>query len=291
MNRSMACLASVFALGGMLGWNPAAADPPKPADLGAASLPNLRDAGGYKTRDGLFVRTGLLYRSGQLVKVRPADRDKLNALGLKAVYDLRTAAERKGAPDEPPEGAKEVWLDVLADSEEDMAGRVNKLLKDPKRATAELGGGRLEAMFATLYRELVALPSARKGLGRVFADLAEGDGLPAVVHCSSGRDRTGWAAAALLTLLGVPEEVVMEDFLRSNDLLLPAYKKPIEAFAKAGGDPAVLTAVVSVKAEYLRAALAEVRAKYGSIEGYFAEGLGIDAAGQKALKDRFLTRG
>lgn len=178
---------------------------------------------------------------------------------------------------------------MLADSQEDLAGKVGKLLKDPKQATAELGGGKLEAQFAAMYREFVTLPSARKALGRVYADLAAGD-LPAVVHCSSGRDRTGWATAAWLTLLGVPEEIVMKDFLRSNDLLLPGYAKPIEAFAKAGGDPAVLTAVVTVKAEYLTAARAEVTARYGSIEDYFSKGLGVDAAAQQALKDRFLAR-
>lgn len=82
----------------------------------------------------------------------------------------------------------------------------------------------------------------------------------------------------------------MADFLRSNDLLLPTYKKPIEAFAEAGGDPAVLTAVVTAKPEYLKAAFAEVKARYGTIEGYFSEGLGVDAAAQAALKGLFLAR-
>jgi len=215
---------------------------------------------------------------------------KLAALGLKTDFDLRTAAERKAAPDELPPGVREVWLDVLADSKQDAPARIGKLLKTPKEATAELGGGKAEALLAGIYREFVSLPSARKELGRLYRDLAAAENLPAVVHCTSGRDRTGWAAAALLTLLGVPEETVRADFLRSNDHLMPLYRPSIEAFAKAGGDPAVLTAVVSVKAEYLAAALDEVMVRYRTIEDYFAKGLDVDAAGRAALRDRFLAR-
>ena len=115
--------------------------------------------------------------------------------------------------------------------------------------------------------------------------------MPAVVHCTSGKDRTGWAVAALLALLGVPEATIREDFVRSNDLVLPAYRASIDAFAAAGGEPAVARAVLGVRAEYLAAAFDEVKARYGTVEGYFAEGLGIGAAGQKALRERFLKAG
>ena len=111
-------------------------------------------------------------------------------------------------------------------------------------------------------------------------------------HCTTGKDRTGWAAAALLTLLGVPKDQVVEDYLRSNDYILPAYQKVIDAFVAGGGDPAIPLAIplaiLGVKKEYLDAAFEEMETKCGTIEGYFSDGLGIDAAQQQALRDLYL---
>ena len=85
------------------------------------------------------------------------------------------------------------------------------------------------------------------------------------------------------------EETVMKDYLRSNDNILPFYKDRIDAFVAAGGDRDIIEAILGVKAEYLKAAFDEMRKRYGTIENYFSEGLGIDAAGQQALRDLYLT--
>lgn len=80
----------------------------------------------------------------------------------------------------------------------------------------------------------------------------------------------------------------MEDYLRSNDYILPAYKKAIDAFVAGAGDPAIPPAVLGVKKEYLDAAFDEMEMKYGGIEQYFSEGLGIDAAQQQVLRNLYL---
>ena len=109
-------------------------------------------------------------------------------------------------------------------------------------------------------------------------------------HCTTGKDRTGWAAAALLTLLDVPKETVMEDYLRSNDYILPLYKKEIDSFVDGGGEPSIPQAIFGVKVEYLEASFDEMETKYGTIENYFSEALGIDATAQKALRDLYLVQ-
>jgi len=134
------------------------------------------------------------------------------------------------------------------------------------------------------------LPSAKEAFRKLFLSLGDRKQLPALFHCTTGKDRTGWAAAALLTLLGVPKDKVYEDFLRSNDYIIPAYQKAIGAFVAAGGDPTIPAAIVGVKKEYLDAAFDEVQKSYGSIEKYFSEGLGIDAAQQKAIRELYLGR-
>ena len=122
----------------------------------------------------------------------------------------------------------------------------------------------------------------------MFLGLADEEKLPALFHCTTGKDRTGWAAASLLTLLGVPKEQVFEDYLRSNDNILPAYKHAIDPFVEAGGDPEISSAILGVKREYLEAAFDEMETKYGTIEAYFSEALGIDAAQQQAIRDLYL---
>ena len=256
--------------------------------LGIKSVPNLRDLGGYKTSDGATVAGGLAYRANQLSGIRPADMEKLAALNLKNAYDLRTAEEKSKRPDELPSGVNYVWLDVLADSPQAGPAQLEKLMADPKAANAELGGGRVEEGFKASYREFVSLPSAQKEFRKLFLALGDEQQLPAVFHCTTGKDRTGWSAAALLTLLGVPREDVMEDYLRSNDYILPAYQHAIDAFVAAGGEEDIPRAILGVKEEYLEAAFDEMQTKYGTIEKYFSEGLGIDADQQQALRDLYL---
>ena len=161
-------------------------------------------------------------------------------------------------------------------------------MKDPKAANAALGGGKAEAIFKALYRQLISLSSAKKSYRKLFLALGDQKQLPALFHCTGGKDRTGWAAAAFLTLLGVPRETVMEDYLQSNEYTIPKNQKVIDAFVKGGGDPSIPLAIFGVKKEYLEAAFDEMETKYGTIEKYFSEGLGIDAQQQKALRDLYL---
>jgi protein-tyrosine phosphatase len=258
--------------------------------LGIPPVPNLRDVGGYKTSDGVTVARELAYRSDTFYPMTATDDRKLEVLRLKNDYDLRTTAEAKAEPDEMPAGVKYHLLNVLADAKSSAPAELEKLLHEPKKANAALGGGKIEALFMEGYREFISLPSARQSYRTLFLSLADQNKLPAVFHCTTGKDRTGWAAAALLTLLGVPPETVMEDYMRTNDYTLPQFQRKIDEFVAAGGDRDIAVAVFGVKREYLDASFDEMQKQYGTIEQYFAEGLGIDAAGQKALRDLFLVK-
>lgn len=257
---------------------------------GIASIPNLRDMGGYKTTDGATVARGLVYRSNQLHNISESDMRLLAELNLKKAFDLRTAAEKNANPDELPDGVTSVWLDVLADVPASGPANLTTLLTDPKRANTELGDGKVEALFKQAYRHCISLPSAQKAYRELFLSLGDKNQLPALFHCASGKDRTGWAAAALLTLLGVPREVVMEDYMRSNEYLLPMSDSLIQKFVADGGSPDIPTAIFGVKEEYLNAAFDEMDTKYGSIEKYFSEGLGITATQQTALRSLYLQK-
>lgn len=257
--------------------------------VSVASMPNFRDVGGRRTRDGAALRTGVLYRSDQIPPLPDEDARVLAGLGLRYVYDLRTEAERSMLPDDRVPGATHVALDVLADDRQSMPARLLRLLADPGQAESMLGEGRGTAMFVASYRSFVELPSARAAFRRLFEGLAEPDRLPAVVHCTTGKDRTGWACASLQLLLGVPRAEVLEDYLESNRRVLGKYAPHIAAFAARGGDPSILASVLGVREEYLDAAIDAARREHGSIEGYFSGGLGLADATLDALKRRFLA--
>ncbi len=258
--------------------------------LGMPTMPNQRDVGGYTTRDGKAVARGIAYRSDTFNAIRAEEVKKLERLAIKNAYDLRTAAEVKAMPDQLPPGVKYHLLDVLADDLRAAPAELEALLQEPKKANAVLGKGKSEAMFLKVYSEFITLRSAKQSYGKLFRDLADKSKVPAVFHCTTGKDRTGWTAAALLTLLGVPKDTVIVDYMRTNDYTLPQFQHAIGAFVAGGGERSIALAVVGVKPEYLEASFAEMQEQYGSIEKYFSDGLGIDAAGQQALRELFLSK-
>jgi protein-tyrosine phosphatase len=247
---------------------------------------NLRDVGGQSTPDGRRVRTGVLYRSGQL------DQDPhagpLGELGLSVVFDLRGSDEVQVAPDRLPADVELVHLDVLADSRERIATHLADLLTEPKLVEESLRSGAVEDHYRSTYRNLVLLDSARSAYAELFTRLASIDA-PALFHCTAGKDRTGWAAAALLTLLGVDDRTVTQDYLLSSAPVLASFRPVFDRFEQVGGDPAVLVPVFAVTEEYLDAARGAVQEHFGDVEGWFRDGLGLTEDVPERLRSRLLA--
>lgn len=262
---------------------------PRPIDIPAA--PNLRDVGGHPTLDGGRVRTGLLFRSAALHRLDGDDAEAFAALGIRTVYDLRTPPEREAQPDRLPPGTSYVENDVLGDYALAGPARVTEMLRNPAVARAGLGDGQATAIWTDQYRQFVLLDHARAAYGRLFRAIADEPTRPVLFHCSTGKDRTGWAAAVFQMLLGVPDEVVMEDFLLSARNL-EAFLRPVfDEFAARGGDPDLLRPILGVDPAYLHAGRTELLRCFGSVEAYFADGLGVDAALQRSLREAFVEAG
>jgi protein-tyrosine phosphatase len=248
------------------------------------TAPNMRDIGGYATADGGQVRTGQLYRSAELNHLGGIDLERFADLHIRTVFDMRTAAERTAEPDVVPPGTHLVVCDVLADRTGAAPAQLLKAVSDPALAQQMFGDGRAVKMFEGAYRQIVTLPSALHAYRDFFTKIMEQEHRPALFHCTTGKDRTGWAAAATLLLLGVDEQDVLYDYTLTNRDLLPALKPLFENFRAAGGDPHLLEPVLGVDPDYLASALDEMTQAFGTIEGYFSTGLGIDADGQQTLR-------
>ncbi|MEV7692737.1 tyrosine-protein phosphatase [Microbacterium sp. NPDC089189] len=255
--------------------------------MAIASAPNLRDLGGLRTPHGP-IRSGVLYRSAGLASLTDRDLPRIAALGITTVYDLRTADEVLAQPDRLPEGTRRVALDVLAGSSLSVAARLGDLAADPRAFAASLEGGQAEQLFEDTYRDIVRLPSALAAYRALSLGLIDDERHGAALfHCTTGKDRTGWAAASILTLLGVDEDDVFADYLRTNVDLLPALEPVFRRAEEAGVGREVLMPVLGVRESYLRAAFAQVRAQFGTIEGYATDGLGLTAVDIDRLRRRF----
>lgn len=258
-----------------------------------ATLPNLRDLGGWRTAQGAVVRYGALFRSTDFSSMTAeADRLGFERLGVRTIYDLRSAAERAALPDPTLPDVVDVHLDVLADAGMSIPGNIGAFLTDPKmvaQASTQLAGGKAAELIGGTYAELVTLPSALAAYRQFYRGLLGDHPQPSLFHCTTGKDRTGWAAASFLTLMGVPHDDVYHDYLLTNDRLLPSLTPIFDEFASAGGDPTLLTPILGVNGDYLDVAFAAVAEHYGDIAGYFADGLGIGTDEQDALRSRYLV--
>lgn len=254
--------------------------------------PNLRDLGGWAVAGGGTVRRGLVYRSAELNGLAGPGAEQFARLGIRTVFDLRTGAERSAQPDHLPEGVADVHLDVLADAPGNPAAHaadLPKLLADPATAEQMLAGVDLVDVFGAAYRQVVTLPSAIASYRALYGSVARERHRPALFHCTTGKDRTGWGAAALLSLLGVDHDDVVADYLLTNTEILPLTQPMYDEFQAAGGDPALLRPALGVEEQYLQTAFDEMRKTFGSIERYFTEGLGLDVATIGALRSALVA--
>jgi protein-tyrosine phosphatase len=237
--------------------------------LGLQGASNFRDLGGYPTRDGRLTRWRHIFRSNHLGQLTAADIEIIRALGVKSAFDFRGVEER---------AAGLCVIDEIA---------VHSLPIEPTVVAAlreQLAAGKLTAPVALdimreSYRNYVRhnTHSFRMLFGHLLEDRA-----PLVIHCTAGKDRTGFASALILHALGVADETIAEDYLLTNQY----YRREATAATDLPDD--VRNAIGSVEASYLAAAFDAVAADYGDLEGYLRDGLKLGTPERDALKARYL---
>ena len=233
--------------------------PPHTIELRGAT--NVRDLGGYPGADGRCVRRGVVFRSASLAGMTPADVATLDGLGLRTVCDLRGTREAEHAPyalDRIP-GVRICRLPI----EPSVGASLRDLL-----ATRDASGEDVLTVMKWAYRAYALEWSHR--YRAVFALLQEEEAAPLLLHCSAGKDRTGFGAALILTALGVPQEAVREDYLASNRLWRGG------ARIAAGLPEEVAATLLRVHGELLDAAFEAIEEAFGGFERYAGVMLGVD---------------
>ena len=244
---------------------------------------NFRDLGGYRTADGRHVKWGLLFRSGSMHGLTDSDYAYLSRRGIAVVCDFRDVRERQA---EPVNWSKTHAPRVLSDDYRlDMAGFMPS--GDPRSWTAEQARTAMENSYPHL------LETFRGQYRRMFAELLAGHA-PLAFNCSAGKDRTGVAAALLLTALGVPRATVIDDYLLTNTYL-DAGKLTAQgaqagpANPMAGIPPAAAQAMMAADRRYIEAALKVLDTHPGGARGWFHDELGISAADISKMRNMYLA--
>lgn len=253
--------------------------------LNFEGISNFRDLGGYKTTDNRSVKWGQLYRSGAFDKSSRADLMALESLKLSTLVDFRSTAEKEQEPSVLPDptGFTIVDIPTLDDGNKALVGEIMARIAsgnfdgfDPNRAMIEAN-----RQFANEFT-----PQFRQFIHTVAAQ----DGKPIVWHCSAGKDRTGFAAAILLRLLGVPPETVMTDYLKSKSHALHGRKNDLRLLRLFKGDEAAdkLTIMLGVEEAWLNAAFEEIDKQWGDFDSYVADGLQLSHGQLQRLRSTLL---
>ena len=229
---------------------------------------NLRDLGGYAGLDGRRVRWGRVFRSDALHALTTSDLALLNRLGLRVVYDLRREVERERQPTVPMgDDVRAVALTIAADPGANQ----------PEILDLILAGEIVEADDGFMigeYRRM--LDEGGVHLGELLTRLTDPDGLPALFHCTAGKDRTGVAAALLLSVLGVDEEAILDDYVLStryrSERRIAELRPKLEA---AGVDVEKVRPFLSARRPVLEATLAHLHDDFGGIEAYLTTHAGV----------------
>lgn len=251
------------------------------------ALPNGRDLGGTALAGPTMLRPGLLLRSA--APASPNSRAEVKALGIRCVVDLRTDAERAAQPNLLPEHVTTVVADVLADAPYDGAANLGKLaagaLGDQPTSDA-LPDLDLRAIMLQSYRDFALLPSGRSAAGTVLRLLANADSGPVLIHCTAGKDRTGWMIALVLQILGASEADITTDYLASGPPVAALFRQLTDSLAEPQRAREALAPVLGVERAYLDAALQAAEERYGSFTAYVQDGLGVGARTLADLRAR-----
>jgi len=253
-------------------------------------LNNTRDLGGIAAADGKHIAYGRLIRSGRLGIGSEEDIRKIGEL-VSAVVDFRSDNEKNETRDPDMNGVESFHIPII----EDLAAGVSRDQKSDEEAFMMLVNdpdGALKYMCRT-YEGFVTSESALKGYRRFVDLLLEGREKAILWHCTAGKDRAGFATAIVLEMLGVDREIIIQNYLMTNDLIEDDINRMVGMFFKMTGSgdkntESALRYMFSARREYLEAAFDCIEHKYGAFKGFLTEGLRLSEEDIARMRKMYL---
>ena len=234
-------------------------------------IANFRDLGGYPATDGRCIKWGVLYRSGHLARATYSDLNTLQALNIKTIIDFRSAQEKEKEPDRLPNSGsiKTLPLPMLDVVNEAMSKEIQAIVENKNYHDFD-PNQKMMVMYQLIASEFAA------EYQQFMKTILTAGGSPVLWHCTAGKDRTGFGAAILLRLLGVNDQVILEDYLLSNQYA--EKRRSLILFLRLTKGKEIIKIakkMMSVDKTWLQAAFHAVDQQWGSFDNYVREGLGL----------------
>jgi protein-tyrosine phosphatase len=245
---------------------------------------NFRDLGGYASADGRRVQWGRLFRSGHMANLGADSVPLFTSLDIHTVCDFRTTEERaseaRGLPGEPRLEVLEITPGI---GDRYFFNRLFASTDDPQKV--------VDAMHE-MMRVLVLTAAPR--YQRLFEVLLEGAPGAVLINCSAGKERTGVAAALLLTALGVPRATILADFLLSQRYFpyeseIPRVITKYDVKASGAAARQLIMPLLETRESYLQSAFAAIDERYGSGEGLLKTLYGLGPAELARLRSHYTS--
>jgi protein-tyrosine phosphatase len=236
---------------------------------------NFRDFGGKITVSGQKIRSGVLFRSGVWQKMNDHDRAHILSLDIQYVVDFRSIEEQEKTPALLPAKARV-----------SMPCNIDRITRDRLRPLIfnRHANEQIIEVIDGVYVEMVDLMV--EPMGKLVSLLLTPGALPVIIHCRAGKDRTGFAAAIIQYFLGLDMESIVEEYLKSNEFLMPKISRVLKQarlFTLGLFPKTNLQAAFEVKERYLFTAINRVKQHYGGVEKYLISS-GITPEQLKRLK-------
>ncbi|MBQ8164086.1 MAG: tyrosine-protein phosphatase [Clostridia bacterium] len=253
---------------------------------------NARDLGGILTNDRRKIKSRRILRTGNLSLITERDVEALRSYGLKKVIDMRTQAVINVTPNVKMDGVEYIHVPIVRELDSKVVSKndyeslpIDRVLLD---FCIGFNGCGIEWM-KKFYNDLVS----PYGLGkyRMFFDILKENTEGSVIfHCTAGKDRTGVGAILLLTLLDVPRDEILKDYLRTNESVSSDIEKTVALAKKTGTDEKIIHDIPylnGVDKMYADIVFERID-KYPSPEEFFLKEMNIDAEYIKEFRSNYL---
>ena len=263
---------------------------------------NIRDMGGYKAKDGRYLKWGLLYRGDQLTNLDDEDQQIVTNHQIGTIVDYRSPHERKYHPNkfiptvleilncDPRSSFSEAAANVV-----DLKGENEKLVQSlengevPEKYINDRGENVIES-----YQDLVTSPVAQKSYGRMLKAVVRHECLPLLHHCRGGKDRTGFGSMLILLLLNINDDEIVQDYMLTKEIRKKRNQLKYELYSELVQKKSYLDylmAMIDTRESYIKAAISKIYELYGTSENYFQKHFGFTKEEINSARDFYLEEG